>query len=214
MIRRFVCLANSKKEGGRCLAGIELDNMNKPKIEAGHLKWIRPICETQYGEVPEYLVRHINVLDVVEIFVTGYPSAKSYQSENVFFLQKSIQVIGQFSLANIAQLCSKQDLIFGNPGKALTEQEITVLTYSLILLRIDQFKIRETTFDERPKLRLAFTLEEHHYELPVTDVVFFLKYKADPACLKNVKELFVTVSLSIKFKDELYYKLVAAIIPG
>jgi hypothetical protein len=35
MPARFVCLANSFKEGGRCLAGIELDNNNNPKIENG-----------------------------------------------------------------------------------------------------------------------------------------------------------------------------------
>jgi hypothetical protein len=40
MPTRFVCLANSFKEGGRCLAGIELDNNNNPIIENGHPKWI------------------------------------------------------------------------------------------------------------------------------------------------------------------------------
>jgi len=41
MLTRFVCLANSFKEGGRCLAGIVLDNNNKPVIENALPKWIR-----------------------------------------------------------------------------------------------------------------------------------------------------------------------------
>ena len=39
MPTRFVCLANSFKEGGRCFAGIELDANNKPLLVNGHPKW-------------------------------------------------------------------------------------------------------------------------------------------------------------------------------
>jgi hypothetical protein len=39
---RFVCLANSFKEGGRCVAGIVLDSNNNP--ENGNVHWIRPVA--------------------------------------------------------------------------------------------------------------------------------------------------------------------------
>jgi len=85
MPTRFVCLANSFKEGGRCLAGIELDKNNNPIIANGRLKWVRPICNTPHGEVPTDLVAHIEVLDIIEIEVTGYPDKEDYQSENALF---------------------------------------------------------------------------------------------------------------------------------
>jgi hypothetical protein len=213
MIKRFVCLANSKKEGGRCLAGIELDNRSKPMNEAGQPKWIRPICKTQHGEVPEYLVRHIGLLDVVEIDTTDYPEKKGFQSENVFFQKKSINVLEQFSAAEIAPLCSGEKLIFGNSGKTLSEQEISELTSSLVLIKTDKFKIRQSVFEGKYRLRLVFTYSGNDYDLPVTDVAFIIQSKANPDCLTNVHGLFLILSLGIKFKDS-YYKLVAGIIPG
>ncbi len=213
MIKRFVCLANSKKEGGRCLAGIELDNRSKPINEARQPKWIRPICKTQHGEVPEYLVRHIGLLDVVEIDTTDNPEKKGFQTENVFFRIKSINVIGQFRAAEIASLCSGERLIFGNSGKTLSEQEIADLSYSLVLIKTDKFDVRQAVFEGKYRLRLVFTHCGNEYDLPVTDVAFIIQYKANPGCLADVHGLFLILSLGIKFND-LYYKLVAGIIPG
>ncbi len=104
MPTRFVCLANSFKEGGRCLAGIELDNNNAPVIINGHPKWIRPICNTPHGEVHTHLVVHLNILDIIEIDVTGYPEVRDYQSENALFRENSIRVLGRFNSTNLNQL--------------------------------------------------------------------------------------------------------------
>ena len=52
MPTKFICLANSFKEGGRCIAGIELDANNIPVIIDNRPKWIRPVCNTEHGEVP------------------------------------------------------------------------------------------------------------------------------------------------------------------
>jgi Dual OB-containing domain len=212
MIKRFVCLANSKKEGGRCLAGIELNDKNRAKIEAGRPKWIRPICKTQHGEVPEYLIRHIGILDVVEVDTTDYPLEKSFQSENVYFRQKTINVIGQFSADEISPLCSGENLIFRNPGKTLSEQEIADLDYSIVLIKTNKFEIHKMIFEGKHGLRLVFTHCGNEYDLPVTDVAFIIQYKADPDYLMDVHGLFLILSLGVKFND-LYYKLVAGIIP-
>lgn len=59
MIARFVCLANSYKEGGMCLAGFELDVNNNPILINNHPKWLRPICKTNHGEIPKHLVSHL-----------------------------------------------------------------------------------------------------------------------------------------------------------
>ena len=201
MIKRFVCLANSKKEGGRCLAGIELNDKNKPKIEGGRPKWIRPICKTEHGEVPEYLVRHIGILDIVEIDVTDNLQEKGFQTENVLFRKKSINVMEQFPAAEIAPLCSGEMLIFRNSGKALSEKEIADLDYSLVLIKTDQFEIRPSVFEGKYKLRLVFTYCGSEYDLPVTDVAFIIQSKANPGCLMDVQRLYLILSLGIKFND-------------
>lgn len=59
MDKHFICLANSYKRGGRCVAGVEvtIDREEQWKVvknEDGSPKWIRPIdSNTEYGEVPE-----------------------------------------------------------------------------------------------------------------------------------------------------------------
>ena len=59
MCTRFVCLANSYKEGGRCIAGIELDENDEPIMVDGHPKWIRPVSESRFGELDNLLVESL-----------------------------------------------------------------------------------------------------------------------------------------------------------
>lgn len=84
MLTRFVCLANSYKEGGRCLAGVQLDEGGNPVIINRRPKWVRPICHTPHHEIPAYLAEDVRVMDIVQVDVTEYPPV-SYQSENAFF---------------------------------------------------------------------------------------------------------------------------------
>lgn len=214
MVTRFVCLANSFKEGGRCIAGIELNRNNVPKKVDGVPKWIRPICETEHGEVPTHLVSCINILDIVEIDVTGQPEEKDYQSENVFFDEDSIGVIGSLESSQIEELCDDRNLIFGNRGKAVSSEAIDSLTYSLMLIKVDVFEITQKTYDDkpnRPQTRLVFTYHNHEYDLPITDPVFLHKYQFNANCVEQDSALFVTVSLGVEWKGW-YYKLVAGVI--
>ena len=114
MTTRFVCSANSYKEGGRCLAGIEIDKNNQPIFKYGYPKWIRPICNTPHGEIPTNLVSHIKILDIIEIEITSYPNIADYQSENVFFDTNSINIHGRFNIENLGELCENRIVIFGN----------------------------------------------------------------------------------------------------
>ena len=64
--KRMVCLANSRKLQGRCIAGRELDN-GKP------IGWIRPIGDRTHEEVTEYERQYEDgsdprVLDVIDVF--------------------------------------------------------------------------------------------------------------------------------------------------
>ena len=141
MKTQFVCLANSYKEGGRCVAGIVLKN-GKPVIRNGKPKWIRPVCETIHGEIPTHLVSHIKLLDIVEIEVT-VSKPDSYQSENVLFDTNSIKIAGKFPTNNVGSLCdNSQTALFGNKGRGVTPKNAQLLSTSL---RIIQDEIRLIT---------------------------------------------------------------------
>lgn len=214
MPTRFVCLANSLKEGGRCLAGIELDNSNNPKVENGHPKWIRPICKSLHGEIFTPFVAHLNLLDVVEIDVTGYPEKKSYQSENAFFNVNTIRVAGRFSDDNLNRLCDNRSIIFGNRGKAVSAEAITNLNYSLMLIKTNQFQVIKRTYNDNQaklQLRLAFSYNGNRYDFPVTDPLFLHYYQTNPDFINSSNEAYLCLSVGIAWQDW-HYKLVAAVI--
>ena len=71
MLTRFVCLANSLKEGGRCIAGIELDEQHQPVFFQERPKWIRPVWTTEHGEIPLHMAIAFDTLDILEMNVTG-----------------------------------------------------------------------------------------------------------------------------------------------
>ena len=216
MTIRFVCLANSIKEGGRCLAGIQLNNNNEPIIEINGPKWIRPICKTQYGQVYTYWVSKITLLDIVEIELTGFPIKPSYQSENVFFKDDELKIVGRFNRDNLSNLCDNHYYIFSNWAKALSALEAARLPHSLILVNVSKFEAIEKIDIENPekkKIRLLFTHNETNYDFPVTDPVFLNLYRKNSRILSIVKSLYLCVSVGINFNGW-HYKLVAGIIPG
>ena len=98
----FVCLANSKKYGGRCIAGIELNqDVNSSFSLVKHNSnpnWIRPISKTEHGEVDSTLVEHIKIGDIVEINISEI-CPQGYQSENVLFDTSSISILGKMPLS-------------------------------------------------------------------------------------------------------------------
>lgn len=213
MIKRFVCLANSFKEGGRCLAGVELDINNNPITENGQPKWIRPICNTPHGEVPTHLVADIKILDVLEVDVIDYPKDKNYQSENVYFREDHIIKKGIFN-QSLDLLCGHRSLIFGNRGKAVNEDVLDDLDYSLLFIKVQDFEFYEKTFEDNPtvpKLRLLFTYKGSKYDLPITDPVAITNLRRNSDYYENFEELFLSLSLGVCHKGWCY-KLVAGIL--
>ena len=211
MKNTFVCLANSFKEGGRCIAGIELSN-GSPIIQNGKPKWIRPVANNGHGEVPTHIVSHINILDIVEIdILENVP--EGFQTENVYFNADSIKVIDRYPIENLADLCNNRLFnLFGNRGGAVKPENTTNLTYSLVMLAPLEPVIVEKIFGgaAHPKIRLAFNFNGNRYELPITDPIFLNAYKTN----KNIivgKDIYLSLSLGVLHEDW-HSKLVAGII--
>lgn len=213
MPTKFVCLANSFKEGGRCLAGIELDANNNPVLVNGRPKWIRPVCNTPHGEVPNHIADPFQILDIIQIDVTAN-QPHGYQSENVLFRTDSLRKISGFNINLLATLCDNRNLIFGNKGKAVPQDAIGDLNHSLILIRTNQFEVIEKTYEDSPnkkQLRMVFSYNNKQYDFPITDPVFLHRYQTNPDFLEEYNSAYFNISLGVVFNDW-YYKLVAGII--
>ena len=80
-VRRIVCLANSCKFGGRCIAGVEL----RPSGRFG--QWIRPITGRTSKAINHFEQTCTDstwtgLLDILDIDF-GYAVPEGHQSENI-----------------------------------------------------------------------------------------------------------------------------------
>lgn len=215
MTTTIICLANSKKYGERCLAGIELKKNNagwSMEKKGNKPKWIRPVSNTEHGEVATDLVGHIKLMDVVEFNVIEADS-NDYQSENVFFDRNSVKVLSQINLSvkNLGWFVINEPNLFGNRGKAVHPDSISELEYSLMFIKVGEPQVYIRTEYQKNQVRMRFTYAGTEYDLAVTDLNFEEKYRADNSILENANHVYLTISLGVLYEGW-YNKLIAGVI--
>lgn len=212
----FVCLANSKKYGERCIAGIELKREGNGDLTLvrlnGKPKWLRPVSNSEHGEVNANLVNHIKLNDIVEIDILE-ECPNGYQSENVLFGVDSLKVISSITLSsqNLDKLITVQGNLFGNRGKAVAEEQISSIKHSLTLIKVETPELYIRTDFGKNQLRLKFRYNNSEYDLPITDIGFEEKYDADKDVLAKASNIYLTISLGVAYEGW-YYKLIAGVI--
>ncbi|HEX8846541.1 MAG TPA: hypothetical protein VF791_17975 [Pyrinomonadaceae bacterium] len=163
------------------------------------------------GAVSVGIVGKVKLLDVVNLDVIS-ECPQGYQSENVFFDERSLEVIGQverssetldrFRHTGLTQL-------FGNRGKAVHIDAIGHITTSLVLIKPTSVIFRWDA--QSAKLRANFLLGRVKYDLPVTDGNFQARYYENQQEAINCSQWYFTVSLGVEYNDNFHYKLIAAV---
>lgn len=220
--KTIVCLANSKKTSGRCIAGKEL--------VGGKLgNWIRPISRSPTHEISLTERRYkdgtsAEVLDIIEVpLVRGVPAA--HQTENHLIAARSWRKIGE---ATWTQIQRGIDALQGSlwldghstqhgTNDKVPEAMLPTLEDSLRLVKVANLRLLvefEPGFQGRPgkrKVRASFQLEGTRYRLAVTDPVFEAKYLAKPDGAYNLGPATLCLSLSEPMFG-FAFKLVATIL--
>jgi hypothetical protein len=207
MIMRMVCLANSFRHRGRCLGGILLDSNNNIIVNNGKPRWVRPIGSSGNDEVPLHIAKQINLLDIIEFHTTGDAVINvNHQKENVVISDDvSLSNKGVFSKNGLLSLIDNRscDLIFGNRGKAVPEENIYKINRSLIFLMINNFEISEIPRHNGgfgTQKRLVFRYRDNNYDLPITDPYFIESYENNKFLLDDTDKIFITISLGAVYE--------------
>lgn len=141
----FICLANSRKMGEHCVAGITSDGTG----------WIRPVSNFAEGELTTQQCRLPDgsqpvPLDILRVEVTQ-PRPRAHQPENWLVAGTSWQLIGKVNPADAFQklepaLVTGPELL-GNQLDRLSQSTIAQgpVTASLALLRPTNIQWRVTT---------------------------------------------------------------------
>ncbi len=221
-LKRIVCLANSRKLTGRCIAGLEWSE------EQVIGSWVRPVSARENQEVSEYERQYSNgndprVLDIINIPVIG-PQPKDHQSEN-WLLNPDYywEKVGEFSRSALSELVAPiaplwidgQSTYHGQNDKVSLES-IGSVADSLRLIHVGRLDLAVFNPGEAfgtPKRRVQgqFTHGGTEYKLWVTDPQYERAYLAKPDGTYGIGECYLTISLGEPFKGA-YYKLIAAII--
>lgn len=218
MKKLFLCLANSKKHGGRCIAGVEVRRSNSDDKKFALVGdntspiWIRPVTGS-HGPVRESTVEDMNLLDVYEVEITE-ECPDGYQSENVKFNESSLKKVGSIkkSKKNLNKLNEIEGTdIFGNEAAAVHEDYIANVNHSLVLIKCKNPKIHVLKRYGKEQIKIKFDYVDVSYDLPITDVAFLHDYKQNNDIIAKAKKVYLCISLAVNHNG-FHSKLVAGII--
>lgn len=219
-VKRLVCLANSRKLNGRCVAGIE--------YSAGQTgPWIRPVSAREHEEVSEYERQYQDgsdprLLDIIDVPLLD-PRPKGYQQENWLLDPDEYWVkIGRAAWADLARLANAPEQLwidgshtYNGMNDKIPLDRAGAIQSSLRLLRVDRltlsvFKPGEAFGNPKRRVQGKFSHADREYWLWVTDPTFEKAYLAKADGEYQVGESFLTISLGEPHNGACY-KLIAAI---
>lgn len=221
--KRLVCLANSRKLHGRCVAGREWNG-----TEAGG--WIRPVSARDGGEVSEYERQYEDgsdpqVLDVIDVPVLE-SQPKEYQTENWLLDPKCYwEKAGRLSTSDLAALTDPVTPLWVDGHSTYNGLNDKVplavarsVAGSLRLLRVGRLRLivsrpGEAFGNDKRRVQGRFRHAGREYALWVTDPGWERTYLAKLNGTYDVGGCYLTISLGEPYGDACY-KLIAAVIPA
>ena len=217
MDKHFICLANSYKRGGRCIAGIEVsvdtdDHWAVQCHSDGSLRWIRPIDRnTEYGEITESDARFIPMYAVVKL-TNVEPCPHQSHSEDVFFSQMSPVGMIHPSSEVIRSFEDKvHHEIFYSTDLGISPEVYAQGDYSLMLIHPDGFKFVEDPTKNRARYRMMFSYNGVTYDFSVTDPTFYEFVAQHPDAINTLNDLYLTLSIGLEYEGR-HHKLIAGVI--
>jgi len=213
MFKKFICLGNSYRQGGACIAGKEISDSNQLGA------WFRPVgrehaslSRTSY----DFAIGGIYSCDVdtysplptqcENYTLSADPQWKRYPAFPRHFLDKLVDMphdLWYSSNASSSRFGLNDRISMDDP--ALNGQSL----YFVRLPVAELYCVEEGYEFSRPRLRMAFAYAGVPYKLRVTDFSLCSRTMQVGDCVK-LGPCYVTVSLGCPYKvDNNCYKLVA-----
>jgi hypothetical protein len=211
----IVCMANSRKLNGRCIAGLRADGKG----------WIRPVSHLIEGTLFESDYRlEINrepaILDVITIHLIE-PKPKDYQPENWLISPTPWELINPHDL-DIKSLLKgnllKSEILFGNSLDRISQGTSVESSLAIIIPQVEAWIITKS-FSGSRQTRVEFILGNFTYNLVVTDMIWHQKlgnleegrYTMTEIGIPEDAKFLLTISLGEVF-NQWHYKLVACVL--
>lgn len=222
-VKRIVCLANSFKIGGYCIAGKEI----LPNGKIGG--WIRPISERPSAEIRPAECQYQGsgsprLLDIIDIHLLKH-EARGHQTENhVIDAHHAWTKIGRFPVESVPQLLDAPPRLWIDSDSTstgflncLSQEEAASQDYSLVLIDPNkpEVEIGLNPFNKRRTYMVDFGYGPSTYRLKLTDPVLISALKNKEEGVYALDDSFLCVSLTEPWNQDnnRCHKLVAGFIP-
>ena len=217
MDTHFICLANSYKRGGRCVAGVEIDidandRWTVKRKADGNPIWIRPISkDTEFGEIPEGEAYNVPLMSVVRLTdVVACPSESHTEDVNY----SSMYAIGKVPSCHEV-LGELTDIVHSTLFYS-TEFSISIEThvqgdYSLMMVHPEGFSFRLDPTKNRAKYYMIFRYNGVTYDFSITDPAFYQYINQYPEVLDKLSDVYLALSLGLEYEQR-HHKLIAAVL--
>ena len=221
-LKRIICLANSRKLAGRCIAGREWSGVK------GRGSWIRPVSARDNQEVSEYERQYVDGSDPRVLDIIDVPVKKRHpdgcQTENWLIDPGHYwQKVASFSPFELPALADTVNPLWidgystyvGNNDKIPLEA-IGDTASSLRLVRVSDIVLKvfapgEAFGNSKRRVQGKFRHADRNYALWVTDPEIERRYLAKLDGKYTVGSCHLTISLGEPHQGAVY-KLIAAII--
>lgn len=222
--KNLIVLANSIKQGGRCLAGLFVERQPDGKWRPGG--WCRPILPDDQGHdaIPSEAVDHLKPLDVISLNLARHAPTDGQPENWVWQARTEITLVDSFnrlhnSLGPVVETPANLWLD-GRAGRPDEVRPDFPVDRSLYLIQPTELELL-LSIDDRRRIHAEFTYGGNRYEqIPVTDPVmsriFANQFPLEGTArvrLRNGDNYWLTVSLGLPFGPrQCRYKFVAAIV--
>ncbi len=199
---QVLLLANSKKLGGRCLAGLRTDNWT----------WFRPVSSNDHGSIAtKECTLTGSVLRPLDIITCVVKKAKplKHQSENFEIAEGSIELVSHITeqeiASHLARIAELKPYFLSSPNPAISSSfftQVSVPQNSLALIKVDSAVIDETR-------HVSFKYENRDWSLKLTDEHFMTDGPET-----KIGKSYICISIGELWEAKnAHWKLLAGIIP-
>jgi len=207
----IICLAASRKTGGRCIAGKDVSDKKS---------WIRPIGDGEEDGIDNQQSRYSDgklaqILDIIEIPILE-PCPKQHQKENFLVdSQKKWKKQGEVKRQELKSLLDNPPSLWHNLDSStngkndrIPASQADTISSSLYLIEA-QCKIIVRTEGKdfknpKKKVRCSFKYKNTDFVLPVTDPIVEQEYIIKQEKEYDLGQKYICVSLGLDYKDYLY----------
>jgi len=213
--KAFICLANSHRESGLCIAGKEISLDYQETNRATILDWFRPIGAT-VPALPQSFST-IKRGDIVHCYIDSHSPSQIQPENHILSTPHRLKTKGNFSKQSFDSLLDTPSTLWecgchssaGMNNKVCAET-IAQNLQSLYFIRITNHTISKELVYERDKLKLEFIYNSKTYKLSITanKCGSYWNTLQSNSSINVAGSAYITLSLGQPYTDGYCYKLV------